>query len=92
METEIITPEIQVKLMGLTGPYRDCTYPIRKDEYVIGRSPECDMVLEEPTVSARHARIVRRGGHYELEDLHSTNGTFVAGVKIEIKKLRNEDR
>ncbi len=92
METEIITPEIQVKLVGLTGPYRDCTYPIRKDEYVIGRSPECDMVLEEPTVSARHARIVRRGGHYELEDLHSTNGTFVAGVKIEIKKLRNEDR
>ncbi len=92
METEIIKPEIQVKLVGLSGPYRDCTYPIRKDEYLIGRSPDCDMVLDETTVSGRHARIVKRGEHYELEDLHSTNGTFVAGVKIDIKKLRNDDR
>ncbi|MBN2346336.1 MAG: FHA domain-containing protein [Candidatus Aminicenantes bacterium] len=92
METEIIGSDVQARLVGLAGPYRDCVYPLRKDEFLIGRSPECDLVIEENTISARHARIVKRGERYELEDLRSTNGTFVEGVRIDIKKLRSEDR
>jgi len=92
METEIIKPESQVKLVGLTGRYRDCIYLIHAGEFLIGRSPECHLILEENTVSGRHARIVKRGDHYELQDLSSTNGTFVEGVKIDVKRLRSEDR
>jgi len=92
METEIIKPESQVKLVGLTGRYRDCIYLIHAGEFLIGRSPECHLILEESTVSGKHARIVRCGDHYELQDLRSTNGTYVEGVKIDVKKLRSEDR
>jgi FHA domain len=43
----------------------------------IGRDPMCDMILEDGTVSAQHARLTYRQGQWWLEDLHSTNGTFL---------------
>ncbi len=43
----------------------------------IGRLPDNQIVLDNPTVSAHHARVYRDGLHYVLEDLQSTNGTFV---------------
>lgn len=92
MDTQPIGSEKQVHLLGLTGPYRDCIYLIKKDEFLIGRSSECDLILNETSISAKHARIVKRGDQYELQDLKSSNGTFVEGVRIEIKKLRSEDR
>lgn len=49
---------------------------------LIGRDPGCDLVLSQPTVSSRHARIFRRDGQLCVEDLGSTNGTFIDGVRI----------
>jgi pSer/pThr/pTyr-binding forkhead associated (FHA) protein len=43
----------------------------------IGRLPDNDVVIDNPAVSGRHARVYREGTHYVLEDLKSTNGTFV---------------
>ena len=43
----------------------------------IGRDPLCDMILDNGTVSAQHARLTFRQGQWWLEDLHSTNGTFL---------------
>lgn len=43
----------------------------------IGRLPDNDVVIDNPAVSGRHARVYREGNHYVLEDLKSTNGTFV---------------
>ncbi len=43
----------------------------------IGRLPDNDLVIDNPAVSGRHARVYREGNHYVLEDLKSTNGTFV---------------
>ena len=43
----------------------------------IGRLPDNNIVIENPAVSGRHARVYREGNHYVLEDLKSTNGTFV---------------
>ena len=43
----------------------------------IGRLPDNGMVIDNPAVSGRHARVYREGDHYVLEDLKSTNGTFV---------------
>jgi pSer/pThr/pTyr-binding forkhead associated (FHA) protein len=43
----------------------------------IGRLPDNNMVIDNPAVSGRHARVYREGNHYVLEDLKSTNGTFV---------------
>ena len=48
------------------------THPI-----TIGRLPDNNVVIDNPAVSGRHARVYREGNHYVLEDLKSTNGTFV---------------
>jgi pSer/pThr/pTyr-binding forkhead associated (FHA) protein len=46
-------------------------------EMLIGRDPVCEMVLDDPTVSNRHARLSYHHGQWWLEDLKSTNGTFL---------------
>lgn len=43
----------------------------------IGRLPDNTLVIDNPAVSGRHARVYREGKHFVLEDLKSTNGTFV---------------
>ena len=43
----------------------------------IGRMPDNNLVIDNPAVSGRHARVYQEGNHYVLEDLKSTNGTFV---------------
>ena len=43
----------------------------------IGRLPDNTIVIDNPAVSGRHARVFREGNHYVVEDLKSTNGTFV---------------
>jgi pSer/pThr/pTyr-binding forkhead associated (FHA) protein len=48
------------------------THPV-----TIGRLPDNMLVIDNPAVSGRHARVYREGSHYVLEDLKSTNGTFV---------------
>lgn len=51
--------------------------------WVIGGDPGCDVVVDRPTVSARHCRLTQTPQGFVLEDLQSTNGTFVNGVRIE---------
>ncbi len=53
-----------------------------KTELSIGRNPGSDIVIDNLGVSDRHARIVEQEGKYSIEDLDSTNGTFVDGKKI----------
>ena len=50
--------------------------------WIIGRSPECDLVVAEPTVSSRHCRLSWDGTQYFVEDLRAPNGVYVAGVRI----------
>src|SRR3954471_7349416 len=47
------------------------------DRSVIGRSADCEVPLDVPAVSRRHAAIFRESGHYFIEDLQSRNGTFL---------------
>lgn len=47
------------------------------DEYVLGREPGAGIVIDDPRVSRRHARLCRIPAGYQLEDLHSRNGTFL---------------
>lgn len=50
---------------------------------IVGRDANCDLVLDDPIVSRRHARLICLGTRITVEDLHSTNGTFVNGSRIE---------
>jgi serine phosphatase RsbU (regulator of sigma subunit)/pSer/pThr/pTyr-binding forkhead associated (FHA) protein len=57
--------------------------PLEKDRAVLGRHPDCDVVLDSASVSRQHAQIVKENGLYYVEDLHSRNGTFVNGTLIQ---------
>ena len=58
----------------------------------LGRGADVDLRLDDLTVSKRHSRIVRNAsGDYVLEDLASSNGTFLNGKSITTKRLRNGD-
>jgi pSer/pThr/pTyr-binding forkhead associated (FHA) protein len=57
--------------------------PVDGAAFVLGRAAECDLVLDGGAVSRRHARIVREGDRFLLEDLGSANGTLVNGARAE---------
>lgn len=52
------------------------------DRAVIGRHSECDILIDDPTISARHAQLVKGGDGYTVEDLNSTNGVRINGELV----------
>ena len=58
---------------------------------LIGRSPECEVFLDDVTVSRRHAELVRDGETFSIRDLGSLNGTYVNRRRIESAILENDD-
>jgi len=58
------------------------TLPLPEGEHFAGRGAECSVVVDATTVSRRHARITVRSGAATIEDLDSTNGTHVNGMRI----------
>ena len=58
---------------------------------LIGRSPDCDVFLDDVTVSRKHAEILRDGERFTIKDLGSLNGTFVNRRRIESGELEDDD-
>lgn len=54
-----------------------------KSQIVLGRDPQCDHVVDHPMVSWHHARVFRTGINLVVEDLGSSNGTFINGTRID---------
>jgi pSer/pThr/pTyr-binding forkhead associated (FHA) protein len=58
---------------------------------LIGRSPDCDVFLDDVTVSRRHAELTSSGDRFTITDLGSLNGTFVNRSRIESAELEDDD-
>jgi len=65
--------------------------PLEAEPVVIGRMPECTVVLTDPNVSRRHAEVKRQGSDVIVVDLQSTNGTRVNGLSIRERVLVDGD-
>ncbi len=84
---------VPLALRFISGKYQGGEFPLPESgEIIIGRSSELDMVLVEDMVSRRHAKITVQNGDIFLEDLGSTNGSFVNGEKITRARLAEGDR
>jgi signal transduction histidine kinase len=80
-------------LVLLRGPGAGKGFPLDVQTALIGRHPAAAIRLDLPDVSRRHAQIVHEKGQFFLEDLGSSNGTFLNGLPLKGKaSLRGEDR
>jgi pSer/pThr/pTyr-binding forkhead associated (FHA) protein len=80
-------------LKFISGKYQGGEFPLRPNrEIIIGRSSDLDMVLVEDMVSRKHAKITTDEHSVSIQDLGSTNGTFVNGEKIRAVRLKEGDR
>jgi hypothetical protein len=75
METENPTMKLVNRVTGWS-------YPLAENAITLGRQSDCSIILYDPTVSRRHARIQRGARGYVIHDLNSSSGTFVNGRRI----------
>jgi len=104
-DTPLLVSEIatlsfrQIRKMAVTVARLSAVLPDGKthvsalvdEEYVIGRSPQCNIQYSDSGVSAQHARLIRTDDGYVLEDLDSRNGTYVNDAPIERQLLKDGD-
>ncbi|MCC6615449.1 MAG: FHA domain-containing protein [Anaerolineae bacterium] len=70
------------RLIVRRGPQPNQVYELNKDIVTLGRDITNDIVINDPEVSRHHLRLTRGAGGFTLEDLGSTNGTFVNGQRL----------
>ena len=83
--------DTRVARLAIQTPTGTWEVPLQQEALLIGRQNDCDVVLSLERVSRQHARIERRGDEFWLRDLDSTNGTWLAGRRIEQQPLRDGD-
>jgi pSer/pThr/pTyr-binding forkhead associated (FHA) protein len=79
-------------LVAASGPLAGSRFVIQ-EQAVIGRSPSCEIAVDDSRASRRHARVEMEAGKLSLTDLGSRNGTFVNGERLEgARALETGDR
>jgi diguanylate cyclase (GGDEF)-like protein len=80
-------------LVIIAGSELGSSYQLTGDIVVVGRGADCDFSIDDGAASRRHLRIERRGHNdFFLEDLGSTNGTFVNGERVTARQLEDGDK
>lgn len=79
---DIPTGELAARLVLEQGPEPEKTFTLGNAPQTIGRSANNGIVINDAEISRRHAQITPQSGSYVVEDLGSTNGTFINGIRI----------
>jgi len=80
-------PSGSALLIVRRGPNIGARFLLDSDQTIAGRHPDADIFLDDVTVSRHHARFVRAGTSFHVEDLGSLNGTYFLGERIEAAPL-----
>ncbi len=78
-------------LVVRSGPQAGATFAMRTPILRLGRHPESEIILDDITVSRRHAEVERVGTEYIVRDVGSLNGTYVNQQRVDEAALRNGD-
>jgi hypothetical protein len=70
------------QVVVVDGPAKGRSVDLGEAPITVGRGPDCTLPVEDEYVSTRHARLVPRGGQWYVEDLGSTNGTYVGNERV----------
>ncbi|EWT00352.1 signal peptide protein, partial [Intrasporangium oryzae NRRL B-24470] len=73
---------VPTTLVVTEGPLAGTSLPLRGGGILIGRNPECALVLDDDYASGRHCRIVQGPEGWVVEDLGSTNGTYIGRERL----------
>jgi two-component system, cell cycle response regulator len=73
------------------GPDMGKRFALTRNEVVLGRGSDCDIQVDRDSVSRRHARVFRSTDQWMVEDLQSTNGSYVNDVPVQNSMLRDAD-
>jgi predicted component of type VI protein secretion system len=82
-------PSSDFRMIVRTGPNPGTVFELTKEVSLIGRDVTNDVVVGDAEVSRQHSRLTRTPGGYVLEDLGSTNGTFVNGERLVAPRVMN---
>ncbi|MGE0872647.1 MAG: FHA domain-containing protein [Kofleriaceae bacterium] len=87
-----LTPEDRTYLLVLSGPLAGKIIALTTS-IVLGRGADADLqISDEDALSRKHCRLFIKDGSAYVEDLHSRNGTFVNGARVELETLRDGDK
>jgi len=85
-------PSDAVSRRVLVLQFNGQTFPVEKDEFIIGRGARsADLAIRDGNISRRHAAVVFHDGVYFMKDLGSTNGIEFAGQRVESKRIEEGD-
>ncbi|MBT8492679.1 MAG: diguanylate cyclase [Deltaproteobacteria bacterium] len=73
------------------GPDMGRRWPLTGEEIVVGRGSDCDVQIDRDSVSRRHARVFCEGNQWFVEDLGSTNGSYINDLPIQRSPMRDAD-
>jgi hypothetical protein len=79
-------------LVAVSGRQAEKTFPLKAGRTVAGTAPDCDVVIEDGSVSSRHAEFRLEGQAFKIVDLGSRNGTMVNNKKVREHELVDNDR
>jgi two-component system, cell cycle response regulator len=86
------SPARRAYLTVIAGNRAGEMFKLEGEEIILGRGPQSGVHLDSDGVSRKHARVVRQGDDFLIEDLKSTNGTWVEDRRITFHKLKDGDR
>ncbi len=95
-KVQVVKPRVEagegcLVLIYPPGPDMGKRFPLNRNEIVLGRGADCDIQVDRDSVSRRHARVFRDGEAWMIEDLGSTNGSYVNDVPVQRSLLRDAD-